>query len=245
MTNLATSAPAATAEAPKGLLARVIGVVVSPRATFADVAVRPRWAGVLGLGLCVTIVAVFALLSTEVGQQAFLDQQVRGFESVGRTMSDAQYETMERIAPYISYIVLGYLLVLVPIVVVALSGILVGVFSALLGGDATFKQVVAIVAHAGVINAIQAVFSAPIEYARETLSSPTSLGVFVPFLDEGTFLSRLLGSIDLFQIWALVTLSIGLGVLYKRRTGPIATGMLMIYAVIVLAVAAIRSALSS
>jgi hypothetical protein len=42
-----------------------------------------------------------------------------------------------------------------------------------------------------------------------------------------------------------VTLSIGLGVLYKRRTGPIATGMLTFYAMIVLAVAAIRSAFSS
>ena len=240
-----TASVSGPAEAHKGLLARVIGVVVSPRATFADVAARPRWFGVLALCMGITIVFISAFLSTEVGQQAFLDQQVRGFESVGRTMPDAQFQMMEKIAPYVSYIVMGYVLILVPIVVLAVSGILMGAFSALLGGDATFKQVVAIVVHAGVINAVQAVFSVPIEYARETLSSPTNLGVFVPFLDENTFLARLLGTIDLFQIWAIVTLSIGLGVLYKRRTGPIATGMFILYAVIILAVAAIRSALSS
>jgi hypothetical protein len=42
----------------------------------------------------------------------------------------------------------------------------------------------------------------------------------------------------------LVNLGIGLGVLYKRRTGPIATGLLIVYLVIVLVVAAVRSALS-
>ena len=58
-------------------------------------------------------------------------------------------------------------------------------------------------------------------------------------------MARLLGSIDLFQIWATVSLAIGLGVLYKRRTAPIATSLFIVYFVIVAAVAAVRSALSS
>ncbi len=91
---------------------------------------------------------------------------------------------------------------------------------------------------------LQTLFAMPLDYMRETLSSPTNLGVFAPFLDEASFLARLLGSIDLFQIWWLVTLSIGLGVLYKRRTGPIAMSLLTVYAVIILAIAAVRSALS-
>jgi hypothetical protein len=246
MTDTAASATGATGatEAPKGLLARVIGVVVSPRATFADVAARPRSAGVLGIVMLVIMAGTFALLSTEVGQQAWLDGQVKAAESFGRPMADAQYQTMERIAPYVSYIAACAQLIFIPLGVLIIAGITLGVFNALLGGDATFKQVVAVVAHAGIINTLAAVFAFPLDYARETLSSPTNLGVFVPFLDEASFLARLLGSIDLFLIWALVTLSIGLGVLYKRRTGPIATGMLMVYAVIVLAVAAIRSALS-
>ena len=87
-------------------------------------------------------------------------------------------------------------------------------------------------------------FALPLDYVRETLSSPTNLGVFVPFLEENTFAARLLRSIDLFQIWGIVSLAIGLGVLYKRRTAPIATTMFIVYFVIVAAVAAIRSALS-
>ena len=100
-----------------------------------------------------------------------------------------------------------------------------GVFNAVLGGDATFKQVFSVVAHAGVVSLAQQLFVYPLDYARGSLSSPTNLGVFLPFLDENTFPARLLGAIDLFLIWWMVNLAIGLGVLYKRRTGPIATGI--------------------
>jgi hypothetical protein len=68
--------------------------------------------------------------------------------------------------------------------------------------------------------------------------------VFVPFLDENSFPARFLGSLDLFQIWWIVSLSIGLGVLYRKRTGPVATTMLVIYVAIALIIAAIKSAVS-
>jgi hypothetical protein len=188
-TAASTSAPVAPARG-KGLVARVVGVFVSPRATYADVAARPRWLGAFLVGSVVAIVGLFVLFSTEVGQQAWLDQQVKGAESFGRTISDQQYEGMERIAPYIRYIVAGGYLVFIPIVLAAVSGILLGVFNALLGGDASFKQVLAVMSHAGLITAFQTVFAVPLDYMRETLSSPTTLAVFLPFIEENTFLGR-------------------------------------------------------
>jgi hypothetical protein len=238
-----TPAPAEPSKG-KGLLARVVGVFVSPRATFADVAARPRAFGALALGLLVVVVCIYGLLSTEVGQQAWLDQQVQQREAFGQTIPPEQYQGMERVAPYVGYIAAGGYLVVIPIFLAIISGILLGIFNALLGGDATYKQVFAIVSHAGLITVLQTVFTMPLDYARETLSSPTTLGVFAPFLDEKSFLARLLGTVDLFQIWWLVVLAIGLGVLYKRRTAPIATSLLGVYAVIIVAIAAVRSALS-
>ena len=49
--------------------------------------------------------------------------------------------------------------------------------------------------------------------------------------------------IDLFIIWWLIVLAIGLAVLYRRRTQPIAMSLLAIYAVIAVIVAAIMSRL--
>ena len=243
MTDLASAAVPAEATS-KGLVSRIVGVVFSPRATFADVVARPRSFGVLSVCTVVVALSLFALFKTEVGQQAWIDQQVRGAESFGRTIGDQQYQGMERIAPYIGYVVgVGYFIV-IPIVVAILSAILLGIFNAFMGGDATYKQVFSIVVHAGVITTVQTLFAMPLDYFRQSLSSPTTLGVLVPFLDENSFLARLLGSIDLFYIWWFIALSIGLGVLYRRKTGPIAASFPTLYGVIVVAIAAIRSALS-
>ena len=52
-------------------------------------------------------------------------------------------------------------------------------------------------------------------------------------------------AIDLFVIWWAVSLSIGLGVLYRRRTAPIATTIILIYVTIGLIIAGIKSALGA
>jgi hypothetical protein len=56
--------------------------------------------------------------------------------------------------------------------------------------------------------------------------------------------ARFLGSIDLIWIWWFVSLAIGLGVLFRKRTGPIAITMLGLYAAIALVIAGVQSALS-
>jgi hypothetical protein len=228
----------------KSLLARAAGVFVSPRATYADVAARPRWLGALVISTLVVSGGYFAFLSTEVGKTAVLDQQARVLESFGVKLNDQAYERMEAGIENARYTTAASQVVGVPLVSVVIAGILLGIFNALLGGDAKYKQVFAIVTHSGLITALQTAFSLPLDYLRETMTSPTSLGVFMPFLEENSFLARLLSSIDLFQIWGTLSLAIGLGVLYKRRTAPIAWTMLLVYFVIVAAVAAIRSALS-
>jgi hypothetical protein len=237
------SAPA-DAPAPKGLLSRAVGIVLSPRETYADVVARPRALGILALVLVVVIAATASFMSTEVGRQALVDQQVRSTESFGRTVTDAQYQQFERMAPYAAYITAASQLIFLPVSALVVAGLLFAVFNAILGGDGTFKQVFAVVAHSGVIMALQAAFSMPLDYARQSLSSPTNLAVFLPMLDENSFPARLLGSIDLFVLWWTVSLAIGLGVLYRRKTGSIATGLIIVYVGIALVIALVKAALS-
>jgi hypothetical protein len=78
-------------------------------------------------------------------------------------------------------------------------------------------------------------------YARADMASPTRLSVFAPTLDEMGFFTYLLSAIDLFIIWSLINVSIGVAVLYKRQTGPIAAVLLGIYAVIAVIIAAVRA----
>jgi Yip1 domain len=228
----------------RGLAARIAGVVFSPRATYGDVAARPRWFGVLFLIILCGSAGVYTLLSTQVGQNALLDQQVRQAEAFGRPMTDAQYEQLERLAPYGKYFGVGFQVVVLPLAAVILAALAFVGFNVIMGGDASFKQVFAIVVHSGVVLTLVQTLGLPLAYLRESLSGTTNLAIFAPFLDENSFGARLLGAVDLVFIWWIVSLAIGLGVLYRKRTGPIATTLIVIYVAIGVVIAAVKSAVS-
>ena len=245
MTTQSTTADAALATGSKGLSARVLGVLFAPRATYADVAARPRWLGAFLVVFLVSAAAATTFMSTEIGRNAVLDQQITQSEAwSGRPMNQQQLDRMETMSKYFVYTTPVFQLVFFILGSLLISGVAFAVFNALMGGDASFKQVFAVVVHSGVVLAALALFTTPLAYARETLTSATNLGVFFPFLADASFAARLLGSIDLVYIWWMISISIGLGVLYRRRTGPIATTVLAIYVVIGVVIAAIKTAAS-
>jgi hypothetical protein len=227
-----------------GLVARILGVILSPRDTYADVAARPRVLGMLVFVLAVTIGSQVWFLSTDVGKNALLDQQTKAMDSLrsmGVNIPDSAYDQLESRLVYAPYTTGGSILVFTPIVYAILAGIFLMVFNAFLGGLATFKHVYAVIVHSAVIGALQQLFNVPISYARAEMTSATQLSVFFPMLDDMSFLRYFLSALDLFIIWLIVSGSIGLGVLYKRRTGPIAIAQLAIYLVIALMIAAFRA----
>jgi Yip1 domain len=239
----AMAEPVATSQTPPmSLVPRLVRVVVSPRAAYAAVAARPNWLGALATIIAVTASANFVFLSTTVGQNALLDRQLGVMQSFGQQVPDQAYQRMVSMLPRLRYFTAAGQVVSFPIAIAIVAGLLFSLFVAILGADGTFKQAYAVVVHSSAIIVLQQLFVLPLDYARQSMSSPTTLAVFLPMLDDTSFPARLLGSIDLFVIWWMVSLAIGLGVLYKRRTGPIAFGLLAVYAGIALIVAAIRSA---
>ena len=227
--------------APLGLISRFIGVITSPKATFQRVVAHPRSLGMLALTTVLVAFCAALPLTTDAGRQAGLDQQVKTLESFGMQVNDQMYDGMAksmRTAPYTTGI---SILIVAPVIACIIAGILFAIFTAAMGGQATFKQVLAVVAHAGVISTLSQLFTGPLNYFRGSVSSATNLAVFLPMLDETSFLGRLFGMIDLFWIWYFVVLAIGLGVLYKRRTQGIAMTLFAIYGVIILVLAAVMS----
>jgi len=231
-----TTAPA------KSLPARFAGILFAPRATYASVAAHPRWLGIFLVVYLITASAATALMSTEVGRNALLDQQIAQQESFGRKMTQEQIDRLEKNSTYYVYGAPVLQLLSLAIGGVIIAGIGFAIFNALMGGDAAFKQVFAVVAHSGVILAATSLFTIPLAYARESMAGTTNLGVFFPFLDDSSFAARLLGSIDLVIIWWLFSLAIGFAVLYRKRTAPIAAGILAVYVAIGLIIAAIKTA---
>jgi hypothetical protein len=238
------SASTAGIPAPKPFVSRFLGILFSPRETFASVVAHPTWVGMLALSTLVAALCMWALLSTEAGQQAVIDQSVSTVESWGGTVDDAAYARIEKQASISKYVNPVAILVIAPLMTFLIAAILLGVFNTVLGGDARYRQVLAVVAHAAPVSVVQQLFTTPLNYFRGSLSSPTNLSVFFPMLEENRFLTSFIGAIDLFLVWWGVVLAIGLAVLYKRRTRPIAVGLLVTYAVIALGLALAKSIFS-
>ena len=233
---------AGSTPAPKNLLARFIGVLFEPSATFASVAAYPKWLGMLLL--TTVVIAIFASLplTTPEGKEAYVDQSIKAIERFGFDASDEMLAGMQKSAERAVYTTAISMLIVMPLFSLIISGILFAIFNAAMGGDARFKQVFAVVVHSGVISVIGAVFTGVINYMRGTMSSSVAnVGALLPMLPEGSFLANLAGMMDIFQIWGLVVLAIGLAVLYRRKTQPIATTFFVIYGVIILAIAAFTS----
>ena len=245
MTDVASAPDSVQNKPSPGLASRLIGVLLSPRETFAAVVVKPRWLGVMLVTMIMTSAGYYLILSSTDMQDAIIDQQVRAIEGRGNPVSDEQLANMER---FIGYVPIGYavgIFVLGPLFGAAIAGIVTGIFTTLMGGNGTFKQVFAVMNHAGFIPAISALFIAGMLAvgAKPVGVRPpgANLGVFLPMLEETSFLAVILRSIDMFLLWWMVVLAIGLGVLYKRRTGPIATTFIGLYVVIALLIAVFTS----
>ena len=234
MTDTTATPPAAVPQ--MGLLGRIVGVIFSPREAFAAVAARPKWFGAMAIAVLISGGAQFALLSTDLGQQLTLDQQVAAAEALGFTISDEVYAGMEEGMENARYTGPLATIFFTPLFVAITSGILHVMFGLVGGGNGTYKQVYAVSAHASIISALQLVFTTLVTLAAGRAAG-ANLGVFAPTLDDTTVAYKFLSYIDLFYVWSTFITAVGLGVLYKRRTAPMAMVLFGIYFVIALIIA--------
>jgi len=230
------------------LAARVYGVIRHPRVTFSTIVERPSWVPVLTATTAVTFLCGIAFLRTDVGQQALVDQWERTSTAFGQTVDDEGYAQMELTARSG-----GFEVVYAAATALASGPALVFVVSALLfvllkrrdppGSRPSFVQVLAVASYASVILALRQIVATPIDYLRESIASPTTLVQFFSLLDDASPLARFLGIMDLFVIWWIVVLAIGVSVLYQRSTRSLALVFTGAYVVLAL-LAALAMAVS-
>jgi hypothetical protein len=151
-----------------------------------------------------------------VGQIALVDQWERTALAFGQPVDDARYAEMQNLSRYGAPYAAAASVVRIPVAATAIAGVLYGALAAR-GRRAAFNQVLAIAAHAAVILALRDVVSAPLNYVRESLTSPITLTQLFGMLDESSPLARFSALVDVFLLWWLVVLSIGVAILARTR----------------------------
>ena len=138
----------------------MIGVLLSPKETFAAIASKPRWLGVMLVTMVMSSAAYYVILSSQDMQDAIVDQQVRGHGGARNRALTSRSPTSSGASATSPLATRSGIFVLGPLFGAAIAGIVTGIFSTLMGGNGTFKQVFAVMSHAGFIPAISALFIA-------------------------------------------------------------------------------------
>jgi len=188
---------------------RVTGVLMHPRATMAEVVRHPAFITVWVVLLLAVAVCGGLLLSTPVGRQALVDERVRVTEALGRRVDDAEYTRLQANPPLPVYLTSGGRLLLTPPVTLVVAAGLV-LLARIDGARLSFVTALAIAVHATVVLALQQIVATPVHYTYESLTSPTSVAGILRVFDEGTWPARLFGTIDVFGLWWMWLLSVGL-----------------------------------
>ena len=210
------------------MIRRIAGVVVRPRATFAAVLDRPAWAAMWLVILIVWAACGGWLLSTDVGQQALVDERVRVIETFGGTVNDAQYAAWLADPPWWVYLTSGGRLLLTPAVTI-LVALALWTLARLDGASASLSQGLGIAVHASVILLIGQLLATPLHYVRESLTSPLNAAAILPLMEEGSLATRFFGSFDLFAVWWGCLLAVGLSVLTHHRVARYAMPLAAVY----------------
>jgi len=191
----------------------------------------------LAVGICGGL-----LLSTPVGQQSLVDERVRVTEAVGGRVDDAAYARLQANPPLTVYLTSGGRLLLTPpVTIVVAAGLLV--LARLDGAALSFVTALAITVHATVVLALQQLIATPVHYAYESLTSPTNLAGILRLFDEGTWPARLFGTIDVFGLWWMWLLSLGLAAATARPASRYWWRLLAVYVGVAALVAAVFAVL--
>jgi hypothetical protein len=213
-------------------------VLWRPRATMAEVVRHPAFVTAWIVVLLVVAACGSALLSTRVGRQALVDERVRVVEALGGRVDDAAYAAFQANPPRLVYLTSGGRLLLTPPVtlLVALGVMLLAASS---GVRIRYVVALAIAVHASVVLAVQQVVATPLHYARESLTSPTNIAGLLPMLDEGSWPARLLGSVDVFGLWWMWVLAVGLAAATGTPSRRFLWKLLLVYVGIAAVVATV------
>jgi hypothetical protein len=166
------------------------------------------------------------LISTEIGRQALVDERVRVVEAFGGTIADEDYAQLQAAPPWSVYVTSGGRLLLTPAATLT-AALIVWAAARRDGAQARLAQGLAIAVHASVVLLLGQLVATPLHLVRESLTSPLNLAAVLPFMEEGSFQARFFGTLDLFALWWLSLLAIGLASLTRRSAWRYLKGLLM------------------
>jgi len=217
----------------RSVVQNLIGVFTSPRETFEAIRAKPSWL------IPFLLVCVVGFGSVYLTRNVRVQEQIERIQNNPNIPSEQADKIIERMESGTSGRGLLLQAVFIPVGVaiafLVVAGVLTFGGSVLLGGSASFKQVFSMYSWSSLIGVLSAIIKTPLIMATGSMSVATSLAVFMPADAYTTFLYNFLAKVDVFSIWQLIVVAIGMSVLYgftMRRSVILVGSLWLIYVLI-------------
>jgi len=219
------STAAAMEEPPKSFLQRLVGVYVSPGATFADIARKPDFIAPLVAGIVAAVVVTETLLA-RMGAERIVRQSIEQSSRASSMTPEQMQQAVEQGAKFTSVFMHLIGVVAPPIVMLIVAGLGLLIMNAIFGSQLKFKTAFSVACYANLVNVLGSVVAlvmillADPETFNAQNPMPTNPGFFLNPRETSKPLMSLLSSLDLFTLWAMVLLGIGFSAAADRKVKP-------------------------
>ncbi|MCF7740869.1 MAG: YIP1 family protein [Candidatus Marinimicrobia bacterium] len=195
-----------------GLLSKIISIFWEPSKTFKSISQKTHWWDVVIPILLITIVTwitipYIAPVSTEMAKD-----RIQKSERLNETQKEQALENIENQNPVFRY-VMPPISNLIMIAVIAAVMWMAGNF--FLSGERKFLPVLGMTSYVYLINILASAVKTPLIVSKNSMEVYTGLATIIPKSDS--FLFRVAMHVDIFAVWKVVLLGIGLGILYKTK----------------------------
>ena len=194
-----------------GLIGRMIRVFHAPRETFESVAASRTaidWVAPAAVSAVVAFAAAVAImpLAMEEGAKAVQEQMQ------GQELSDEQREMMEKMAGPGQAIGL----VMAPVgsfVVLFISALLLLGAAKIAGAGIGYPGMLTVSAYSSLVQALKGIIVTPLMLSKKSMEVHTGLGLLLPAEMMNSFAGRFLAGIEIFSLWQVVIVAVGISAL--------------------------------
>jgi hypothetical protein len=216
------------------VLSNIINTYIAPKKVFESVK-DFEWKKAL---IPLLVLAVLGIISywliQDLADDYGYEKAVSVIENMDRLTDEQKVEQIAKIeermdGPQITSWVSSGLGGPITVLFMTLIALLVG--NTFMGGSAKYGQLLNVTAWAFMINILETIVKIPLMLNKWTLEVYTGLGV-LGIGEKGSFINSLLAGMDIFAIWRIILIAIGMGIIYSKKTQPYAVGMLIAWFVL-------------
>jgi uncharacterized membrane protein len=198
-------------EKPMGGASKIINLFFEPKKVFASLKIKPTWL------IPFIIVSLLGMVYYYYAYPFIMGEQIAKIEANEKIPAEQKGAIIEKMqgtghppAWQLGISPIGALFYLA-----IASAVLFFIFNVLLGGDSTFRKVFSVYCYSGLVGIPATVVKLPLTLVKKSTDVQTNLALLLSPDAKGSFLYSIFSSFDIFVIWQVILISMGMAVVYK------------------------------